>query len=294
MCILSGCDYLSSLPGIGLRKAQNIVKERKTIENILLVIGNRFPKEFIDKFVKANAAFLYQFVFDSTSRTYVRLNPLPKNIKLDLLSGLGESPQNRYVPLLKSNNAIRFDNNHILKNTKGENIDPFVQLNPSEFNEFEFDDKVLQDIEVILNQVEPVVKPPSTPTSSRMVGPKYNSSPSNVNNTLSLLSPSVNTADNRVQLTALLKQNVSSFTVWKDKKPEKSFFRARSPLPPLPPPSFKPVVNKENIAHTIPFKQQSVKKRKSLSNDYLNPFAKVKKSFANSDISIAKREKNKK
>lgn len=34
MCILSGCDYLDSLPGIGLKTAHKIVKEHKTLPNV--------------------------------------------------------------------------------------------------------------------------------------------------------------------------------------------------------------------------------------------------------------------
>ncbi|KAI8094258.1 PIN domain-like protein [Thamnidium elegans] len=303
MCILSGCDYLPSLPGIGLRKASDIVKGRKTIKDILQVVQNRFAKEianeYSDKFAKADAAFLYQFVFDPTSRTYVRLNPLPQDIKVDHLSGLGESPQNRDIPLLKSNNAIHLDHDRILKESNKENIDPFAQLGTSEFNEFEFDDKALQDMEILLKKVEPVVKPSLPPPSSspppRMFGPRYISSPlksiTNVNSSLPRSVPSVNTTTDRARLTALLKPKMSTFTVWKDKelpkKPTKSIFRARSPPPPS---SFKPVLNKENVVHTPPsIKYQSSQKRKSILADYPDPFAKIKKPFALADTSIVRR-----
>lgn len=33
-CILSGCDYLPSLPGIGLKKAQDLVRRRRTINGV--------------------------------------------------------------------------------------------------------------------------------------------------------------------------------------------------------------------------------------------------------------------
>jgi len=36
ICILSGCDYLPSLPGIGLKKAQKFI-ERNTDQNIYKV-----------------------------------------------------------------------------------------------------------------------------------------------------------------------------------------------------------------------------------------------------------------
>ncbi|GAA5816621.1 hypothetical protein MFLAVUS_010151 [Mucor flavus] len=314
MCILSGCDYLPCLPGIGLRKAQTIIKERKTFNNTLQFVQNRFPKEYSEKFVKADAAFLYQFVFDSASRTYVRLNPLPKDIKVDLLSGLGESPQNHEIPLLESNNAIHSDSNRMLK----ESTDPFVHLNPSEFNEFEFDDSTLQEIELLLQQVEPVAKScsppsispaipssktsskPSSKPSSHMTGLRYNSPASNVKSSIPPASPKVNK-----ELTNLMIQSGCKFTVFKDESPKKKpFFCARAPPPAkrpffcahsLPPPqpkpqtSFEPAIQKENVGYT---KQQSAPKRKSLTDPDF--FEKVKKSFAFSDVSTVRRGLSKK
>lgn len=156
--ILSGCDYLLSLPGIGLRKASDMVKERKNIKGILQIVQHWFPKEigskYGEKFVKADATFLYQFVFDPTSRTYVRLNPLPKNLNANNLPGLGKSPQNRNVRLLKSNNAIYLDHARILREANKENTDPFVRLTPSEFSKFKFKKNALGDMEVLLKKVE--------------------------------------------------------------------------------------------------------------------------------------------
>lgn len=61
---------------------------------------------YVEQFVKANAAFLYQFVFDMNSRTYTRLNPLPKDLDARDVSLLGTNPQDRYIPLLRANKAI--------------------------------------------------------------------------------------------------------------------------------------------------------------------------------------------
>ena len=36
MCVLSGCDYLDSLPGIGVKTAHKIVKDQKTIPKVCL------------------------------------------------------------------------------------------------------------------------------------------------------------------------------------------------------------------------------------------------------------------
>lgn len=66
---------------------------------------------YFQNFTRANAAFLYQFVFDIKTRTYVRLNKLPAHINADDLVLLGESPQNFDIPILRSNKAKYMDPN---------------------------------------------------------------------------------------------------------------------------------------------------------------------------------------
>ena len=34
MCVLSGCDYLSSLPGLGVKKAHNLVRRLKSYRKV--------------------------------------------------------------------------------------------------------------------------------------------------------------------------------------------------------------------------------------------------------------------
>ncbi|XP_042233541.1 exonuclease 1-like isoform X2 [Homarus americanus] len=82
MCILSGCDYLPSLHGIGLTKACKFINvtSNPDIHNALckLPMYLKMPqlevtKEYRDGFVNALNTFLYQLVFDPISRT---LRPL--------------------------------------------------------------------------------------------------------------------------------------------------------------------------------------------------------------------------
>lgn len=40
MCILSGCDYLQSLPGMGLKKAHTLIKKFKSHENVNITLLN--------------------------------------------------------------------------------------------------------------------------------------------------------------------------------------------------------------------------------------------------------------
>lgn len=37
MCILSGCDYLQSLPGMGLKKAHALMKKFKSYDKVSLI-----------------------------------------------------------------------------------------------------------------------------------------------------------------------------------------------------------------------------------------------------------------
>lgn len=298
MCILSGCDYLPSLPGIGLRKAQDIVKERKTIDDIMMVIQNRLEKgiasDYQDRFFKANAAFLYQFVFDPNSQTYVRLNELPKQIKVDHLSGLGESPQNKTIDILKSNNAIYLDYERMIREANKENIDPFAVLGDSEFNELEFDDNALKDMEALLEKVEPAKPKPKSLPKSKF----FSSSASSASSTLSPLkcSTNVNSISSRsstscrtppppsvsvnttARLSALIKPTVNKFEVWRDKKKSSRSFFSCPPSP--PPPSSS---TSTNVKYPPPPPAQ---KRKSLWDENAVPLAKVKKPSLFSDASI--------
>ncbi|XP_037128153.1 exonuclease 1 isoform X2 [Syngnathus acus] len=88
MCILSGCDYLASLHGIGLGKACKLLRLAKgsDIRKVIKKMGQYLkmdlvvPEEYMDGFVRANQTFLYQLVFDPVSRKMVPLNPYEEDI----------------------------------------------------------------------------------------------------------------------------------------------------------------------------------------------------------------------
>nr|XP_020455527.1 exonuclease 1 [Monopterus albus] len=97
MCILSGCDYLASLHGIGLGKACKLLRLAKD-PDILKVIRKMgqylkmdlvVPEQYIEGFVKANNTFLYQLVFDPVRRKVVPLNPYPEHIDPTTLTYAG-------------------------------------------------------------------------------------------------------------------------------------------------------------------------------------------------------------
>ncbi|CAL8255565.1 unnamed protein product [Lota lota] len=97
MCILSGCDYLASLYGIGLGKACKLLKMANN-PDILTVIRKMgqylkmsvtVPEEYLQGFVKADNTFLYQLVFDPLRRKVVPLNPYPEHLDPSTLSYAG-------------------------------------------------------------------------------------------------------------------------------------------------------------------------------------------------------------
>ncbi|XP_034408456.1 exonuclease 1 [Cyclopterus lumpus] len=97
MCILSGCDYLASIHGIGLGKACKLLRLARD-PDILKVIRKMgqylkmdlvIPEQYIEGFVRANNTFLYQLVFDPVRRKVVPLNPYLEHIDPASLSYAG-------------------------------------------------------------------------------------------------------------------------------------------------------------------------------------------------------------
>ncbi|XP_075690627.1 exonuclease 1 isoform X2 [Rhinoderma darwinii] len=97
MCILSGCDYLPSIYGIGLAKASKLLKiaNNPDITQVISKIGQYLktnitvPDGYIEGFIRANNTFLYQLVFDPVKRKLVPLNPYEDGIDPKVLSYAG-------------------------------------------------------------------------------------------------------------------------------------------------------------------------------------------------------------
>nr|XP_033793140.1 exonuclease 1 [Geotrypetes seraphini]XP_033793141.1 exonuclease 1 [Geotrypetes seraphini]XP_033793142.1 exonuclease 1 [Geotrypetes seraphini] len=99
MCILSGCDYLPSIHGIGLAKACKLLRmtTNPDIIKVIKKIGQYLkmnivvPEEYLEGFVRANNTFLYQLVFDPLKRELVPLNPYPSDIDPQTLDYAGRN-----------------------------------------------------------------------------------------------------------------------------------------------------------------------------------------------------------
>ncbi|XP_071790435.1 uncharacterized protein [Asterias amurensis] len=97
MCIAAGCDYLPSLPGIGLGKARKLfqVATNPDLTHVLkriplhLKMKLKVPQEYIDGFHQANNTFLYQLAFDPMTRRLVPLHPYSDDIDKESLTYAG-------------------------------------------------------------------------------------------------------------------------------------------------------------------------------------------------------------
>ncbi|XP_023566141.1 exonuclease 1 isoform X2 [Octodon degus] len=98
MCILSGCDYLPSLRGIGLAKACKVLRlaNNPDIVKVIKKIGHYLkmnitvPEDYIKGFIRANNTFLYQLVFDPIKRKLVPLNAYEDDIDPETLTYAGQ------------------------------------------------------------------------------------------------------------------------------------------------------------------------------------------------------------
>lgn len=93
MCILSGCDYLSNIPKLGLKTAYRSMRKYKNVEKVLRVLqfeGHyQVPAGYLDNFRQAENTFLYQRVFCPTAQKLVTLTVPDPGMKLDEMPYIG-------------------------------------------------------------------------------------------------------------------------------------------------------------------------------------------------------------
>lgn len=77
MAILSGCDYLPSVPGIGLKTACSLLRKWKSFDNVIRAVqmeGKKsVPVGYVEQFRKAEKCFLYQRVYSPSEERLVHL-----------------------------------------------------------------------------------------------------------------------------------------------------------------------------------------------------------------------------
>ncbi|KAF4360670.1 hypothetical protein G4B88_010665 [Cannabis sativa] len=86
MCILSGCDYLQSLPGMGLKRAHALIKRFTTYDKVIKHLRysiSSVPPLYEESFKKALLTFQHQRVYDPITENIVHLCAISENIEDD-------------------------------------------------------------------------------------------------------------------------------------------------------------------------------------------------------------------
>ncbi|CAD8102762.1 unnamed protein product [Paramecium sonneborni] len=93
-CILSGCDYLGSINGIGIKRAYQIVATsqnyRQAIDNLQRKQKVSVPFDYIESFEKAYLTFLFQRVFCPVQRKMVTVHTFDTDLLYPQMKSLLE------------------------------------------------------------------------------------------------------------------------------------------------------------------------------------------------------------
>ncbi|KAK2422638.1 5'-3' exonuclease family protein [Trifolium repens] len=83
MCVLAGCDFLPSVPGIGVARAHALVSKYRNIDRILSVLqfekGDQMPEDYAKSFNDALAVFQHARIYDINTKELKHMKPLPEN-----------------------------------------------------------------------------------------------------------------------------------------------------------------------------------------------------------------------
>lgn len=87
MCILSGCDYLPSLQGMGVKRAHGLMRRFRSYGKAIKHLkynGVSVPSTYEDMFTRAVLTFRHQWVYDPVLEDLVHLTPLPSDLTQSL------------------------------------------------------------------------------------------------------------------------------------------------------------------------------------------------------------------
>lgn len=95
MSILSGCDYLASIDKMGLKTAYRLIRKHKTVERIIRSVQfdgkMKVPPGYLEAFNRAEATFLYQWVYCPEAKGLVNFSHPPEDVNLDDFPCIGKS-----------------------------------------------------------------------------------------------------------------------------------------------------------------------------------------------------------
>ncbi|TYH01565.1 hypothetical protein ES288_A09G068800v1 [Gossypium darwinii] len=92
MCVLAGCDFLPSVPGIGIVKAHSLVSKYRNLDRVLSVLkiekGSQMPEDYTKSFKEALAVFQHARIYDAEIRELKHIKPLTEQLLQYLDEGL--------------------------------------------------------------------------------------------------------------------------------------------------------------------------------------------------------------
>lgn len=93
LCILSGCDYIKSIPGIGFKKALALLRQSRWVFARVVECARRqgfqVPKHYLEECNAARLTFIGQTVYDRERRCQRALRPLPPSVEVSQPPFLG-------------------------------------------------------------------------------------------------------------------------------------------------------------------------------------------------------------
>uniref|UniRef100_A0A7I4FUQ6 XPG N-terminal domain-containing protein n=1 Tax=Physcomitrium patens TaxID=3218 RepID=A0A7I4FUQ6_PHYPA len=87
MCIMSGCDYLPSLPGIGVKRSHGLIKRFRTYQKALKHLeakGVLIDPQYEQGFHRAILTFRHHRVYDPVKKEMVHLTGVPSELDTNL------------------------------------------------------------------------------------------------------------------------------------------------------------------------------------------------------------------
>ncbi|CDO98379.1 unnamed protein product [Coffea canephora] len=111
MCVLAGCDFLPSIPGIGIVKAHSLVSKYRNLDRVLSVLkfekGSQVPEQYSKSFREAVAVFHHAHIYDAALKQLKHMKPIPEDLlksfdeELDFLGP--EMPQSIATAIAEGN-----------------------------------------------------------------------------------------------------------------------------------------------------------------------------------------------
>ncbi|CAN6444547.1 unnamed protein product [Victoria cruziana] len=84
MCVLAGCDFLPSIPGIGIRRAHLLASKYRNLDRILSVLkfekNQKMPEGYAEAFREATAVFRHAIIYDSKRKVLMPMKKLPEKL----------------------------------------------------------------------------------------------------------------------------------------------------------------------------------------------------------------------